>query len=904
MFDSVKKLFAGNPLALIEARVAEINALEPEILKLHDEELAAESEKLKTRARDGEPLEDFAVRAFALAREAARRTLGQRPFDVQLMGGLVLHRGAVAEMMTGEGKTLSAVAPVYLNALSGKGVHVVTVNEYLARRDAVWMGQIYQALGLTVACIVPGAAFLYDPRYKAPEENDGTKAGEKAAQNPQESKLLDAERDTTGGFVVQQEFLRPVSRREAYAADVTYGTNHEFGFDYLRDNLTQRFEDQAQRGHHFAIIDEVDSILIDEARTPLIIAAPDQQSSDFYKAFARIASNLHKDEDYEVDEKRKTVSIKDAGVEKVEKMLGVQNLYAPENIRLVHFLEESVKAQALFQRDKDYVVKNGEVIIVDEFTGRMLMGRRYQAGLHQAIEAKEGVTVREESRTYGKVSIQNYFRMYEKISGMTGTAQTSAEEFHKVYKLEVVSIPPNRGLARKDLNDQIYKSFKAKVDAVVREVGERHKQGQPVLLGTTSIAKNEIFSAALAEAGIPHEVLNAKNNEREGAIIAQAGRPGGVTVATNVAGRGVDILLGGNPPKPEEAAKVRELGGLHVIGTERHEARRIDNQLRGRAGRQGDPGSSQFFLSVDDDLLRIFGGERLKGLMERFDVPESQPVEFGFVTKAVAEAQAKVEGSNFDIRKHLLEYDDVLNKQRIAIYKRRQEIMGMLNKEKLASFIYEAAAGHLDATLSGLALVNEDIYAPREDGTGAETADQKMVKLLKDAAIIKSDDTLPVTEYHALLSRRSAEVAENSLARNQLLGILDMLWMTNLEDLDALQEAVGLRAYGQRDPLVEYRQEASKLFKVFWGNFNGWVFNNIFKLGDAQGIPASVGVAALPFVSGGNNHAAEGKIGRNDPCPCGSGKKWKKCGLLNTPEHQKNMASGGSSKPEHEVTGG
>lgn len=893
MFESVKKLFMGNPLAAIQARVGEINALEPEIEKLSDEELTAESEKLKLRARDGEPTDDFAVRAFALAREAARRTLGQRPFDVQLMGGLVLHQGAVAEMMTGEGKTLSAVAPVYLNALGGKGVHVVTVNEYLARRDAVWMGQVYQALGLTVSCIVPGSAFVYDPVWKIPEDA---------------TKLAEQEVDATGSFLVQQEFLRPVSRREAYAADVTYGTNHEFGFDYLRDNLAQRIEEQAQRGHHFAIIDEVDSILIDEARTPLIIAAPDQQSSDFYKAFSRIAANLVKDEDYEVDEKRKAVSITDSGVEKVEKMVGVQNLYAPENIRLVHYLEESVKAQALFQRDKDYVVKNGEVIIVDEFTGRMLMGRRYQAGLHQAIEAKEGVLVKEESRTYGKVSIQNYFRMYEKISGMTGTAQTSAEEFHKVYELEVVSIPPNRGLARRDANDLIYKSFKAKVDAVVRDVAERQKKGQPVLLGTTSIAKNEIFSAALSQAGIKHEVLNAKNNEREGSIIAQAGRPGSVTVATNVAGRGVDILLGGNPPKPEEAAKVRELGGLHVIGTERHEARRIDNQLRGRAGRQGDPGSTQFFLSVDDDLLRIFGGDRLKNMMERFDVPEDQPINFGFVTKAVAEAQSKVEGANFDIRKHLLDYDDVLNKQRTAIYKRRQEIMGMLNREDLAAFIREAAISHWDAALPQLMATTEsDIYAPHDESTEVVTPDQKIAKLLKDAALIKSDAEFPVADYNELIAKRAAEVAEQPLARSQLLGILDMLWMTNLEDLDALQEAVGLRAYGQHDPLVEYRQEANKLFKAFWGNFNSWVFGNIFKLDSANTQGPSGATPATQTISLGGIPSAQAntsneKIGRNDPCPCGSGKKWKKCGLLNTAEHQQNMLKKGNKK--HEVTGG
>jgi preprotein translocase subunit SecA len=908
MFDSIKKIFAKRSLEPLWATVAEINALEGEVAALDDEQLKVESEKLRARIAAGKTVDDVLVRAFALARETAKRTLGQRPFDVQLLGGLVLHQGGVAEMMTGEGKTLSAVAPTYLNALAGKGAHVITVNEYLARRDAVWMGQIYRALGLTVACIVPGGAFLYDPLYKAPEpafaEATAGKEGRKVMQNPEESKLLDKERDTTGSFLVQQEFLRPVSRREAYLADVTYGTNHEFGFDYLRDNLAYALEGQVQREHHFAIIDEVDSILIDEARTPLIIAAPDQQSSDYYKTFARIATNLKKDEDYEVDEKRKSVSILDSGVEKVEKMIGVPNIYAPENIRLVHYLEESVKAQALFFRDRDYVVKNGEVVIVDEFTGRMLMGRRYQAGLHQAIEAKEGVLVQQESRTYAKISVQNYFRLYKKIAGMTGTAQTSAEEFFKVYQLEVVSVPPNRPLARKDANDLIYKNFQAKVDAVVRDVAERSKRGQPILLGTTSIAKNEIFSAALSRAAIKHEVLNAKNNEREGAIIAQAGRPGAVTVATNVAGRGVDILLGGNPPTPEEAEKVRAAGGLHVLGTERHEARRIDNQLRGRAGRQGDPGSTQFFLSLEDDLMRIFGGDRMKGLMERFDVPDDQPIEFKMVTNAVAQAQEKVEGANFDLRKHLLDYDDVLNKQRAAVYRRRNELLAMLNKDDVAKTIVNAATAHFDAMFSvDFENRKEEVEkAFQEAGISVEGEKSKVES--KEAENPNGLSTLdfglstPETA-RKLIEEKAKIVSENPMARNQLLSILDMLWMTNLEDLEALQEAVGLRAYGQRDPLVEYRQEASRLFKAFWGNYNGWVFANIFKLANGAGQMANSSPkinVPVEISSGG------AKVGRNDPCPCGSGRKWKQCGLANTKEHQENMARGG--KPKHEVTGG
>ena len=910
MFDFLKKKFQTRSLAPLWEKVGEISALEDEIGKLEDSGITERSLKLKERIRGGELPDDVLPEAFALAREAAKRSLGQRPYDVQLLGGLVLHGGSVAEMMTGEGKTLMAVAPAYLNALTGKGVHVVTVNEYLARRDAVWMGQIYRALGLSVACLVPNAAYLYDPAYEISKEEE-----EKA----------DKERDTTGSFLVQQEFLRPISRREAYQADVTYGTNHEFGFDYLRDNLAYEPAGQVQRGHHFAIIDEVDSILIDEARTPLIIAAPDAQSSDFYKTFARVAAGLQPETDYEVDEKRKAATVTDGGVEKVEKMIGVANLYAPENIRLVHYLEESIKARALFHRDRDYVVKNGEVIIVDEFTGRMLTGRRYQAGLHQAIEAKEGVAVKEESRTYAKISIQNYFRMYEKIAGMTGTAQTSAEEFHKVYKLEVVSIPPNRPLARKDLNDLIYKNFKAKVDAVAKEVAERQKKGQPVLLGTTSIAKNEIFSAALSQAGIKHEVLNAKNNEREGAIIAQAGRPGAVTVATNVAGRGVDILLGGNPPNAAEAEKVRAAGGLHVIGTERHEARRIDNQLRGRAGRQGDPGSSQFFLSLEDDLMRIFGGERMKGLMERFDLPDDQPIEFRMVTNAVAQAQEKVEGANFDLRKHLLEYDDVLNKQRSAVYRRRDEILQALDKEGIERLVKDAVLGHFDSALGNFenledqkteiekvfkeaGVLVESGARSRESGVkGQESGVRSQESRVLDTET-RTQNAESLDDYRKILGQKADDISGNPVVRNHLLQILDMLWMNNLEDLEALSESVGLRAYGQRDPLVEYRQEASRLFRMFWNNYNQLVFANIFRLATSQSPlatseknpnihPASVGVnpsGYTPVASGSN-------IGRNDPCPCGSGKKWKHCGLINTEEHQKNMAAGGK---KHEVTGG
>lgn len=852
----LKKIFKGNKLSKFESQVSVINALEAEIADLSESDLRNESEALKNKVKEGGITEELVTRAFALVRESAKRTLNQRTYDVQLIGGLVLHSGAVAEMATGEGKTLAAVAPVYLNALTEKGVHVVTVNEYLARRDTVWMGQIYSLLGLSVACLVPSGAFLYDPEFKISRE---------------EEKELDRERDVLGSFKVEQDFLRPISRKEAYLAHITYGTNHEFGFDYLRDNLSYSKESQVQREYHFAVIDEVDSILIDEARTPLIIAAPDQKSSDYYKTFSRVALNLKKDEDFEVDEKRRAVSINNSGIEKVEKILGIQNLYAPQNLRLVHYLEESLKAHAVFKRDKDYVVKNGEVVIVDEFTGRLLFGRRYQGGLHQAIEAKEGVNVKEESRTYAKVSIQNYFRLYKKISGMTGTAQTSAEEFHKVYNLEVITIPTNQPIARQDLSDVIYKTQSAKWKAVVEDVKKRHEKGQPILLGTTSIEKNETLSALLSEANIPHEVLNAKNNEREGSIIAQAGRPGAVTVATNMAGRGVDILLGGNPATKEDAQKVKELGGLHVIGTERHEARRIDNQLRGRAGRQGDPGSSQFFLSLEDDLIRIFGGDRIKRIMERFSLPEDVPIELPIISKAVAQAQSRVEGANFDLRKHLLEYDDILNKQRSSVYKKRQEILETKDNEKLSTIIFDAANVFL-----------EKIYhtpeSVEEENKSEESNEKRLEKIFIEAGVVNKDNPFPkdpsLENLKNLLTKRSLEASVDESSKTRILSILDMLWMTHLENLDALTESIGLRAYGQKDPLVEYKQESRKVFKNFWDNFNYLIFGNVFRNIPSQN---QIGAQQGRGVAPGNNSSADGKTGRNDPCPCGSGKKYKKC---------------------------
>ncbi|MHB9019602.1 MAG: preprotein translocase subunit SecA [Minisyncoccota bacterium] len=751
-FDPVKKL---KPV------IEKINNLEKEISSLNNEQLLEESKKLFGL----EISETELVRGFALVRETAKRNLKQRHFDVQLMGGLALHQGMIAEMATGEGKTLASTAPIYLNALSKKGVHVVTVNEYLAKRDAVWMGQIYHALGLSVACLIHEGALMYDPKYIS-----------KNAET-----LIDKERDTTGSFMVQNEYLRPISRKEAYLADITYGTNHEFGFDYLRDNLAYTSEGQVQRGHNYVVIDEIDSILIDEARTPLIISAPDEESSDFYKQFSKIVSTLKKEEDFIIDEKMKSADITDEGINKVEKALNIKNLYDPENLRLTRYLQETLKAYGLFRRDKDYVVKNNEVIIVDQFTGRLMPGRRYSGGLHQALEAKENVQVQNESRTYAQITIQNYFRLYKKIGGMTGTARTSAEEFEKVYSLKVLSIPTNKPIARIDNPDLIYKNEGAKYNAIIEDVKERQKKGQPILIGSISIEKNEILSNLLNKFGVRHEILNAKNHEREGAIIAQAGRAGAVTVATNMAGRGVDIVLGGNPMDPVENQKVKDLGGLHVIGTERHEARRIDYQLQGRSGRQGDKGSSQFFLSLEDDLLRVFGGDRIKSMMENFNIPENMPIESGIVSRAVFQAQTKVEGFNFDSRKHLLDYDDILNKQRLSVYRKRQE---MLEK-----------------------------------------------------------NTHP-----------------------QILSVLDLFWMNHLESMEALRESVRIRAYGQHDPLVEYRRESHILYKQMLEGFEKWLSENetkILEMSRQQVIQPKPKVQ----IQSNNNYP---KVGRNDNCPCGA----------------------------------
>jgi len=798
--------------------VDKINSLEKEFEGFSNEKLKEKTIEFKEQLKKGKTLDDILPEAFAMVREAAKRTLKQRHFDVQLIGGIVLHQGKIAEMKTGEGKTLAATLPLYLNALEGKGVHLVTVNDYLARRDTVWMGQIYHLLGLSVGCLNHEQSFLYDPGYKKPDE--------------EKEKI----RDELGSFRVVEDFLRPCSRKEAYQADITYGTNNEFGFDYLRDNMAYDLNQQAQRGFHYAIVDEVDSILIDEARTPLIISAPDMESSKWYGEFARIMPHLKENTDYNIDEKMKAVTLTEEGINKIEKILGMGNIYEEKGIKYLHHLEQALRAEALFKRDRDYVVKDGQAIIVDEFTGRLMPGRRWSGGLHQAIEAKEGVRVQPESMTLASITFQNYFRMYKKLAGMTGTAATSAEEFDKVYGLEVIIVPTNEPMIRENLPDRIYKSETGKFEALVREIKEKHQKGQPVLVGTTSIEKNEYLGKLLDREGISHQILNAKHHEREGEIIAQAGKPGAVTIATNMAGRGVDIILGGNPLDQEQAKKVVELGGLHVIGTERHEARRIDNQLRGRSGRQGDPGSSQFFVSLEDDLMRIFGGERIKSLMGVLKIPEDQPIEANLVSGIIESAQAKIEGLNFDLRKHVLDYDDVLNKHREVIYKKRREILEKSEKKELSSLILEMVKKQ------GYSLQD---YQKKEKELGSENMGQ----------------------VEKIISLRT----------------LDMLWMEHLENMEYLRDSVRLRAYGQQDPLVEYKNEGHKMFQNLLKIFEATVASTILRV-SLQPVAPPLIQADQYADSRRSDQRARPKLGRNDPCPCGkinpqTGKpiKYKKC---------------------------
>ena len=831
IFGDVSTTFIANKQKTIE----KINAFEESIVKLQDSDFPKKTQEFKDRLVKGESLEDILPEAFALVREAAKRNLGERHYDVQLIGGLTLHSGKIAEMKTGEGKTLVATLPAYLNALEGKGVHIVTVNDYLSRRDAVLMGQVYNFLGLSVGVINGNnVSYLYDATHK--EE--------------------DKERDVVGEFKIVYDFLKPVSRREAYAADITYGTNHEYGFDYLRDNLVSRVEDLVQRGHNFAIVDEVDSILIDEARTPLIISSPSSDSEDFYVKFYQIAKQLKKDTDYKVDEKLKAVSLTDDGITKAENLLGIDNIYTEKGIKYVHHLETAVKAQAIYEKDKDYVVKEGEVIIVDPFTGRLQPGRRWSEGIHQAIEAKEGVKIEKETRSSGSITFQNYFRFYKKISGMTGTADTSSEEFLKVYGLDVIIVPTHRPIVRQDLNDLIFQTEKGKFQAIAKKVKELNQKGQPVLIGTISIEKNELLSVYLRQEGVQHTILNAKNHEKEGEIIAQAGRRGAVTIATNMAGRGIDIKLGGNPIVQEEYDFVKSVGGLFVLGTERHEARRIANQLRGRSGRQGDPGATQFFVSLEDDLMRVFGSEKIKNMMGRFGIPEDEAIENSFIGRTLENAQKKIEGFHFDARKHTLEYDDVMNHQRNSVYSRRQKML-RADKEEIEKILEQISLGNDKA---------ESIIKEKREKIG--------------------------------------EVNFYETVRRIALYTNDILWMEHLEAMDYLRSSVNLRAYGQREPIVEYKKEGLMMFKEMENVFKEQTLSLIENI-QTEGLTVTAENNTEVKQTLVTNHEEPEEFsdtpvgdgpGRNDPCPCGAinpttGEvyKYKKCGLINAPQHRKSL---------------
>lgn len=843
--------------------VEEINSLEPEMKKLKKADFPAKTASFKKRLASGETLDDLLPEAFALSREAIRRMIGERAFDVQLMAAICLHQGKIAEQRTGEGKTLSAAIAAFLNALTGKGVHVVTVNDYLARRDTGWYGLALQMAGLSLGCIIHDQAFLLDPKHT-----------------------------TKGEMDERLRHLRPVDRKEAYSADITYGTNNEFGFDYLRDNMRVRLEDCVQREHHFAIVDEVDSILIDEARTPLIISAPDVEPTQKYYDFANLIKSLSSDTDYLIDEKLKTASLTEHGLRKVEKRLKVDNLYE-KDFDTIHHIENALKARTLFLRDRDYVIKDNQVVIVDEFTGRLMFGRRWADGLHQAVEAKEGVKIQQESITLATISFQNYFRMYQKLAGMTGTAATEAEEFVKIYGLETVVIPTNLPMIRKDHSDMVYKTTRAKYAAVVREIEKCHQKGQPVLVGTTSIERNEIIDKFLTKKGIPHNLLNAKQHEKEAKIIAEAGKKGAVTVATNMAGRGVDIVLGGTKEgrKPKDWQKehdqVVKLGGLHVIGTERHESRRIDNQLRGRSGRQGDPGSSRFFVSLEDDIMRLFGGEQVAKVMTALKVPEDQPIEHPMVSKAIEQAQVKVEGFNFDMRKRVVEYDDVMNKQREIIYQKRRQLLEKetdLKKEilgKMEEALVNLVNLHSPEGIKGVEF--DQIVAGfceiiPLDGNSQGKLKAQLKKLAEPEKIISLLKKM-LTEAYKLREKQLAPQAMRQLERLVYLRTIDRLWIDHLDAIDDLREGIGLRGYGQQDPLVEYKKEAFASFERLMASIDQEVIRRIFRvqvsppaqpvLAQAQETKGKTPVK--PVISG------KKKLGRNDPCWCGSGKKYKKC---------------------------
>ena len=842
-----------------------INALEPEVKRLTDAQLQDKTSQFKARLISRETLEDLLPEAFAVVREMARRRLGQRHYDVQIIGGVVLHRGEIAEMKTGEGKTLVATLPVYLNALTARGVHIVTVNDYLARRDPVWMGPIYHGLDLSVACLQHDAAYLYDP--EAADSADGMK------------------------------FLRPVSRAEAYRADITYGTNNEFGFDYLRDNMSLDLSQRVQRELHYAIVDEVDNILIDEARTPLIISGPAEEPVQLYYTFAKLAPRLQEEEDYTIDPRTKAISLSQEGISKMERWTKAGNLYDPENYHLVHYIENALTASVSKQRDKDYVVQDGEVVIVDEFTGRLQPGRRWSDGLHQAVEAKEGLNIQRESITYATITLQNYFRMYEKLAGMTGTAATEADEFLKIYGLGVTVVPTNLPMVRNDGSDLVFQTGDAKWRAAVEDIVELHKQDRPVLVGTTSIEASEQLSERLKRRGVRHQVLNAKIHEQEASIVAQAGRLGAVTVSTNMAGRGTDIILGGSdtrrPDWQAEHEKVVQLGGLHVIGTEHHDARRIDNQLRGRSGRQGDPGSSQFYISLEDELMRRFGGERIKGLLG-WAMGEDTPIENSLITKSIGGAQVKVESYHFDLRKHLLEYDDVLNRQREIIYRDRYQILaGHDLRDKIIEMFRQEFQDLVrkylpdrhadDWDVPGFLNELSQICPPPDD-----LNNEDMVYQLSQDEIRKK-----LLEYaESAYGSKEAELGSEqmrTLERLLLLRAIDTHWVNHLTALENLRTGIGLHAYGQRDPLVAYRTEGHRMFQELTRRMQYDVVHTVFHVTLTQqpvngGRRSSRDAAAKasPMQAVNPKHrdavpAGAGKIGRNAPCPCGSGKKYKRC---------------------------
>ncbi|MBN1168675.1 preprotein translocase subunit SecA [Candidatus Woesebacteria bacterium] len=895
----------------LEKTVEEINTLEPEMKKLKRTDFKKETEKLKKKVKTDEDLAKVLPRAYALAREAAWRELGMRAYDVQLMAAIAIFEGNVAEQKTGEGKTLSAVFPLYLRALIGKGVHLVTVNDYLARRDAGWNAPVYHLLGLSVGAIVQEQnSFIYDPEY-----NDTSHGDERLAH------------------------LKPTTRKAAYEADITYGTNNEFGFDYLRDNMVQSLQQKVQRGHYFVIVDEVDSILIDEARTPLIISAPDTDPTDKYYKFAEMITKLNPDTDYIIDEKVRSANLTEHGITRVEKIMGVDNLYE-KDWEAIHHIENALKAKTLFLKDRDYVVKDGQVTIVDEFTGRLMVGRRWSDGMHQAVEAKEGVEIQQESKTMATISFQNYFRMYEHLSGMTATASTEAEEFQEIYKLNVVVVPTNDPMIRKDHQDVVYKTLRAKYTKIAEEIQKESEKGRPVLVGTTSIEKNEIVSSYLKKKKISHNVLNAKNHEKEATIIAEAGKPGAVTVATNMAGRGVDIVLGGAKPdrgdgvtdkkykstKDYKSWKKRHdevvgAGGLHVIGTERHESRRIDNQLRGRSGRQGDPGSSRFFLSLEDDLMRIFGGEQIGAIMNRFNLPEDQPIENKLVSRAIEQAQVKVEGFHFDSRKRVVEYDDVANQQRDIIYKLRDKILieGSIKDEVIDKLNDHIEKLVVNSTLGVDGGVDkEKILAGVLEAIPLDERDRDQMKnrleKIDDDEKVKAFLFKLVNDVHSLREKQVGEKIMRQIEKFAYLGSIDNKWVDHIDHIDGLRQGMGLRGYAQRDPVAEFKNEAYTLFETLLDRIDDELVRRIFRVGVRMQRPeipldmartnvdqrdniglaggaevaAKAGEPAFAKVSSGSNpnqvqqsspNASDGRkrVGRNDPCWCGSGKKWKKC---------------------------